>query len=89
MTRIPGEHNCKRRKGSYIRTVRTAPKAKSFRSLIVETDTGELLLQAQQLVSMNKPAARDQHSVQCFLENGSLVDGESLRPLLQGDTEFV
>lgn len=69
--------------------MRTAPKAQFFRSLIVETDTGELLLQAQQLVAMNKPAARDQQSVQCFLENGSLVDGQSIRPLLQGDTEFV
>jgi len=57
--------------------------------LIAEIHAGELLLQAQQLVSMNKPAARDQQSVQCFLENGSLVDGQSIRPLLQGDTEFV
>lgn len=69
--------------------VRTAPNAQSFRPLIADTDTGGLLLQAQQLVSMNKPAARDQQSVQRFLENGSLVDGQSIRPLLQGDTEFV
>lgn len=66
-----------------------APKAQSFRSLIAETDTGELLLQAQQLVSMNRPAARDQQSVQCYLENGSLVDSPLVRPLLQEDTEFV
>jgi len=38
---------------------------------------------------MNKPAARDQQSVQCFLENGSWVDGQTIRPLLQSDTEFV
>jgi len=99
-TQIPEERYCKRRKENYILTVRTAPQAQPIRSLIAETDTGELLLQAQQLVSMNKPAARDQQSVQCFLENGSLVDGQllengslvdgqSIRPLLQGDTEFV
>ena len=89
MTHILGEHYYKRRKEDCIRTVRTAPKTQSFRSLKAETGTGELLLQAQQLVSMNKPAARDQQSVQYFLENGSLVDGQSIRPLLQGDTEFV
>ncbi|KAL9606636.1 MAG: hypothetical protein Q9179_000222 [Wetmoreana sp. 5 TL-2023] len=50
---------------------------------------GQLLLQAQQLVSMNKPADRDHLSVQNFLENGFLENGESTRPLMQADSEFV
>ncbi|KAL8736923.1 MAG: hypothetical protein Q9181_002188 [Wetmoreana brouardii] len=50
---------------------------------------GQVLLQAQQLVSMNKPADRDHLSVQNFLENGFLENGESTRPLMQADSEFV
>lgn len=42
---------------------------------------GQLLLQAQQLVAMNRPANRDHMSVQNFMDNG--------KPLLQGDSGFI
>ena len=42
---------------------------------------GQLLLQAQQLVAMNRPADRDHMSVQNFMDNG--------KPLLQADSGFI
>lgn len=50
---------------------------------------GRLLLQAQQIVSMNRPAARDRTSIQNFMENGFEENGSLLRPLLKADSEFV
>lgn len=50
---------------------------------------GRLLLQAQQIVSMNRPAARDRTSIQNFMENGFEDNGSRMRPLLQADSKFV
>lgn len=50
---------------------------------------GNIILQAQQLVSMNRPAARDLKSVQNFMANGSEEDGCLVRPLLQADASFI
>ncbi|KAL8644661.1 MAG: hypothetical protein Q9226_007654 [Calogaya cf. arnoldii] len=50
---------------------------------------GQLLLQAQQMVSLNKPADRDHLSVQNFLECGYEDNGKKLRPLMEGDDEFI
>lgn len=50
---------------------------------------GNIMLQAQQLVSMNRPAARDLQSVQNFMANGSEEDGCRVRPLLQADASFI
>ncbi|MCJ1265888.1 hypothetical protein MMC22_005770 [Lobaria immixta] len=52
-------------------------------------DYGRLLLQAQQIVSMNRPAARDRTSIQNFMENGFEENGSRVRPLLQADSKFV
>ena len=51
--------------------------------------TGQLLLQAHQMVSLSKPAARDYLSIQNFLGNGFQEGGKILRPLVQGDSEFI
>lgn len=53
------------------------------------TALGRFLLQAQQIVSMNRPASRDRMSVQNLMENGFEVNGNHLRPLLKADSEFV
>ncbi|KAL9040448.1 MAG: hypothetical protein Q9214_004481 [Letrouitia sp. 1 TL-2023] len=50
---------------------------------------GQILLQAQQMVAMNKPSDRDHLSVQYFMENGFQENGEPVRPLIKEDTEFV
>ncbi|KAL8775027.1 MAG: hypothetical protein Q9209_000506 [Squamulea sp. 1 TL-2023] len=52
---------------------------------------GQMILQAQQLVSLNKPADRDHLSVQNFLENGykDNDNDEILRPLMEADSEFI
>ncbi|KAL8862605.1 MAG: hypothetical protein Q9178_001103 [Gyalolechia marmorata] len=51
---------------------------------------GQILLQAQQMVSLNKPADRDHLSVLNFLENGYEENGEPpLRPLMEADSEFI
>ncbi|KAL8801499.1 MAG: hypothetical protein Q9182_004402 [Xanthomendoza sp. 2 TL-2023] len=50
---------------------------------------GQFLLQAQQMVALNKPADRDHLSVQNFLENGYEDNGAILRPLMAGDSEFI
>ncbi|KAL8818524.1 MAG: hypothetical protein Q9223_002866 [Gallowayella weberi] len=50
---------------------------------------GQFLLQAQQMVALNKPADRDHLSVQNFLENGYEENGEKLRPLMAADSEFI
>lgn len=50
---------------------------------------GRFLLQAQQIVSMNRPAARDRASIQNFMENGFEENGSPVRPLLEADAEFV
>lgn len=55
----------------------------------LNVSVGQILLQAQQLVAMNRPAARDRKSLQIFMENGFLENGEPIRPLLKADTEFV
>ncbi|KAL8893018.1 MAG: hypothetical protein Q9215_000022 [Flavoplaca cf. flavocitrina] len=52
-------------------------------------DYGQFLLQAQQMVSLNKPADRDHPSVQNFLESGYEDNGKSLMPLMEGDNEFI
>ncbi|KAI4277690.1 MAG: hypothetical protein LQ337_001563 [Flavoplaca oasis] len=52
-------------------------------------DYGQFLLQAQQMVSLNKPADRDHLSVQNFLESGYEDNGKSLMPLMEGDNEFI
>ncbi|KAI4092361.1 MAG: hypothetical protein LQ339_007958 [Xanthoria mediterranea] len=52
-------------------------------------DYGQILLQAQQMVSLNKPAHRDHLSVQRFLESGYEDNGQKLRPLMEGDNEFI
>ncbi|KAI9798990.1 MAG: hypothetical protein M1833_004343 [Piccolia ochrophora] len=44
-------------------------------------DYGQLLLQAQQMVAMNRPGARDYRSVQNFMAKK--------RPLLEADADFV
>ncbi|KAL8720868.1 MAG: hypothetical protein Q9225_002347 [Loekoesia sp. 1 TL-2023] len=50
---------------------------------------GQILLQAHQMVSMSKPAARDHLSVQNFLENGVQEKGKCVRPLMQADSDFI
>ncbi|KAL9006542.1 MAG: hypothetical protein Q9188_000702 [Gyalolechia gomerana] len=50
---------------------------------------GQYLLQAHQVVSMSKPAARDHLSVKNFLENGFGEEGRRVRPLMQADSEFI
>ncbi|KAL8952486.1 MAG: hypothetical protein Q9222_001589 [Ikaeria aurantiellina] len=47
---------------------------------------GQFLLQAHQVVSMNKPAGRDHLSLQNFLENGY---EDRMRPLMEADSQFV
>ncbi|KAL8683115.1 MAG: hypothetical protein Q9186_000929 [Xanthomendoza sp. 1 TL-2023] len=49
----------------------------------------QFLLQAQQMVALNKPADRDHLSVQNFLENGYEDNGQKLRPLMAADSEFI
>lgn len=51
--------------------------------------TGQYLLQAHQVVTMSKPAARDHLSVKNFLENGFGEEGRRVRPLMQADSEFI
>ncbi|KAL8942350.1 MAG: hypothetical protein Q9216_001732 [Gyalolechia sp. 2 TL-2023] len=51
--------------------------------------SGQYLLQAQQVVSMSKPAVRDHLSVKNFLELGFEEEGRRVRPLMQGDSEFI
>lgn len=51
--------------------------------------SGGILLQAQQMVSLNKPADRDHLSVQHFLESGYEDNGQKLMPLMEGDNEFI
>ena len=41
------------------------------------------------MVSLNKPADRDHLSVQRFLESGYEDNGQKLRPLMEGDNEFI
>lgn len=53
------------------------------------SDVGQILLQAQQMVAMNKPSDRDHLSLQNFMENGFQENGEPVRPLIKEDTEFV
>ncbi|KAL9609024.1 MAG: hypothetical protein Q9167_006187, partial [Letrouitia subvulpina] len=50
---------------------------------------GQILLQAQQMVAMNKPSDRDHLSVQYFMENGFEENGKPVRPLIKEDSEFV
>ncbi|KAI4175770.1 MAG: hypothetical protein LQ343_001383 [Gyalolechia ehrenbergii] len=50
---------------------------------------GQYLLQAHQVVTMSKPAARDHLSVKNFLENGFGEEGRRVRPLMQADSEFI
>ena len=52
-------------------------------------DPGNILLQAQQLVSINRPAARDLESVQNFMSNGCEEDGHDVRPLLKAEADFI
>ncbi|KAI4270248.1 MAG: hypothetical protein L6R38_007191 [Xanthoria sp. 2 TBL-2021] len=74
---------------------RTSTNGSQTRKELLQTvesklyEYGGILLQAQQMVSLNKPADRDHLSVQHFLESGYEDNGQKLMPLMEGDNEFI